>query len=118
MTQKPVPAEHSLHLEQAGLGWGRGWGWGGVVAVLVKGQTLNTHSWGWSLFTGSTWVGGSSEITAAGCCSIYTRSNSTERGLFHDPLSFVKKSQTLSLQDVYYPPLPIFYRDTLYIRKV
>ena len=80
------------------------------------------HTWGWSLFTGSTSVGGGgrrdTEITASGCCSIYIHSNNTERGLFHDPLSFVKKSQTLSLQDVYYPPLPIFYRDTLYIRKV
>lgn len=33
----------------------QGWAWGGVLAVLVKSQTLNTHSWGWSLFTGSTW---------------------------------------------------------------
>lgn len=43
MTQKPVPAEHSLHLEQAGLGWGRGWGWGGVVGCGGAGQAFTAQ---------------------------------------------------------------------------
>lgn len=55
---------------------------------------------------------------ALGCCSIYIRVKNIGRGLVHDPLSAIKKFQTLSLQDVYCSPLPKYYRDAVYIRKV
>lgn len=52
-----------------------------------------------------------------GLLSSYIHSKNAGCGLAHDPLSSVKKFQTLSLEEVYYPPLPIYYRGVLYIRK-
>jgi hypothetical protein len=63
-----------------------------------------------ALFTGSTFGVQRQWLWAAIPFTFIVKKINAGCGRVHVPLSSIKKFQTLSLQEVYYPPLPIYYR--------